>query len=449
MSGSSNQNRVTQTKNQSIETLDPNNVSVDFFNSLSASQKKAIVAKLFQNNGIPSIPIIEQPLKNDEEDESNVTDDFSSSEISSNSPPDSMIPTVHKLMSYYNDIQTVSPGKTIPLYNTILFQLRPFYNHKSVSMKVRKLLFLSKEHSSNMNVLQYIKFRFQETAQELIHIKPLKTKHWCAAINGLTSSLPYDEEADYMQYSWRQQFSFETSIYNSDKYLASYTSQFFNLIDPKIRWAQLNAFSKEISKYYCDQYKVYPMPQLRHLASRALHSQYIEQFGELFPYNPTSPAFIAQLEKMRNLTPLKLQIHEKFIKDGVMNTPLRQCNNLFPVSVGIATSMSFATIPEDLFAACYDMHESLLDEIVYYQYQKTDKKETLSEFKRHVSAIGQEDIMPIIILVLVLAEIPNIEQICNFFNDYSIQLQNNTKIGLYMANITLAYGAIQNWIDFN
>ena len=49
------------------------------------------------------------------------------------------------------------------------------------------------------------------------------------------------------------------------------------------------------------------------------------------------------------------------------------------------------------------------------------------------------------ILILVLADIPNLPDIVDFFNEYTTQIQVNSKSGLYMANIATAYGAIMNW----
>ena len=430
-------------------------MSIDEFNNHTIEEKKEIVEIKRQCTNILSIPVI-QLEANEEEDEDDVAlgiavetsvQDVAQHKVPRD--PKSMIVSVQTLNKYFSNpsLFTVEDVKTA--FGHILHHLRPFYLYGSLILEVRSLLFLITEYPNKPLVNQYIKLRLSYISAELIHIKPIKTKHWVAAINNLTSSVSYDPEADLSPYVFRYQYAFETSIYNADEHLQSFVSQFFGTIDPTIRWSQLQAFSKEIAKYFHEQFGVYSMPQLVQYASRALNFQYTSQFGALLPYVVTPPEYVSQISKMRKLTAAKLLCREKFMAPGKSDIPIGTCPDLFPHSVSAANTMAYAIVPEDLFEAVIQLHDCIFDEILKNMHERSKSKEPFAKYKVNAPAIGQEDIMPIMILVLVLAELPNLGQICDFFNEYSIQIQNNSKTGLYMANITLAYGAIQSWSDFD
>ena len=85
--------------------------------------------------------------------------------------------------------------------------------------------------------------------------------------------------------------------------------------------------------------------------------------------------------------------------------------------------LPFIHLPEDLLRTTVRVHEFLYEELVQTCFTRSKEKMSLAEFRPTV-VVGSEDIMPILVMALVLADIPNLPDIIDFFNDYSMQIED-------------------------
>lgn len=266
------------------------------------------------------------------------------------------------------------------------------------------------------------------------------------SLRRIISVVPYDLDSQTMKFHWKEQYTFEESIFYPDDHLKPFIDKFLDELDPTRTWYQIYDFSKNCAQYLQDAYSITEdQPQILAFSSRALYQIYFKFAGPIFTYHPTDEKFLNQISYLRTLTPSDLMIREKFLPDGTHKLPInQQLTTLYSHTVGIANFLPFDDIPDDLFYHISILHDTVFEELISIMYQRTDKKIPLSQY-RATAALGQEDVMPIIILVLVLADIPNLPDIVNFFNEYTTQIDVNSKSGLYMANIATAFGAIMNW----
>ena len=130
--------------------------------------------------------------------------------------------------------------------------------------------------------------------------------------------------------------------------------------------------------------------------------------------------FLSQVSRLRRLTGAGFMAKEKFMPPGSFNTPVTLCPGLYRRSVSECNMLPFACIPDDLFRIICNMHDFLFEELVRIMYVRAKVRTSLADFRPTVQ-VGQEDILPIMILVLVLADIPNLPEIVDFFNEYSMR----------------------------
>lgn len=320
-----------------------------------------------------------------------------------------------------------------------------FFIYPFAANKLRQILFLI---SSNDEEKKKAMFRIAvanfKTISELIpNMKP--SGNPSEILNSINAMTPFDYESQTMPYQWRQQFTFEENVFFNDSHLKGFIDSFLKDLTPENKYFQFDDFAQNCAKYFQDEYGIpEDQPQTKAFSSRALYKMYLMD-KPLFPYHPEDQKFIAHVSFLRKQTPETLMIREKFLPNDTFKKPLNaNIASLYPHTVDIANFLPFLHLPDDLFYYISLMHDILSEELVDVMYNKSGKKVSLSQF-RGEAAVGQEDIMPIIIMILVLADIPNLPEIVDFFNQYSMQIQINSKTGLYMANIATAFGAIMNW----
>ncbi|OHT08006.1 hypothetical protein TRFO_23621 [Tritrichomonas foetus] len=324
----------------------------------------------------------------------------------------------------------------------IILCLKPYHYFNYISMSLRWILFLLTEYEAERGII-YCNVLFSSLYDLLNDIVKPATN-----IPGILNELcilgNYDRDSKTMPYLWRQQYAFENAVFDNDETLNKFIDQFFESLDLTQIWSQFLTFTDEIVKYLRSQYNIPDdLPQLEVYSSRALYSRYLTN-NPLFYIHNVNDHYIDQITKLRKLNGSELMIREKFLPKDSLNISIYKHPKLYQRSVSECNLLSFAFLPDDLFYIISSVHEFLFEELVKIMYDKANLKTTLSDFRSSVQ-VGQEDIMPIIILILALSDVPNFPDIVDFFNEYSTHNQINTKTGLYMANIATAYGAIMNW----
>ncbi|EAY22996.1 hypothetical protein TVAG_182320 [Trichomonas vaginalis G3] len=319
-----------------------------------------------------------------------------------------------------------------------------FFNYLPNSIRTILVLFDDiKNEGPNTFKFQNAAVRFNQIYDLIIATKP--STESSDTLRKIISVTPFELESQTMKYHWREQYTFEESIFFSDDHLKPFIDKFLDELDPAKTYYQILDFSKNCASYLQEAYSITEaQPQIQAFSSRALWKTYFKFAGSIFPYHPTDEKFIKQVSYLRSRPPSDLMIREKFLPSGTFDVPLNKQPTLYKHTVDAANYLAFDEIPDDLFYHISVLHDIVFEELVTVMYNRTDKKQPLSQYRADVS-LGQEDIMPIIIMILVLADIPNLPDIANFFNDYTTQIEVNSKSGLYMANILTAFGAIMNW----
>ena len=368
--------------------------------------------------------------------------------MASEPPPesDSIIQKVNSIRDFLSGKKTVSIDETTQNIKFLINHTKKFYIYSFVSDYLRHVLFLITCDDPDIDKTAYLKAAnvlFKTFADLIPQMKP--ATNITELLNSINSITPYDYEARVMKYCWQQQYSFEEAVFFSDAHLRTFIDKFLDDLKPDKLYFQFSDFSENCAKYFQEQYGIpEDQPQTAAFSSRALYKMFLEN-QPLFPYRPTDEKFLHQIAYLRTISPKAISIREKFLpKDTTEESVQKQVKILYPHTVSIANYLPFLDLPDDLFYYISYMHDTLSEELVDIMYLKSGKKVTRAQFRGEVE-IGQEDIMPIIILILVLADIPNLPDIVDFFNEYTTQIQVNSKSGLYMANIATAYGAIMNW----
>ena len=347
------------------------------------------------------------------------------------------------IKNYFNGINSIE--EVILTLMTIIQSIKKYYLFKFINYQLRQILFLIIE-GSNDNKLKFKALDIFNKIKELIlNMKPSEKKK--EILNSINSISFFDIESKTMPYHWRQQHCFEENIFFSDLHLKTFIDQFFEGLEQDKKYSQFNSFIDQCAKYLQTEYEIpEDQPQTTAFSSRALYSLYLDK-NPLFPNSNLNEKFLNQISKLRNLPPSALMIREKFMPPATFNTPCGLLTTTYQKTILEASLLSFSILPDELFHYISSLHETLFEELVRILYEKSLKKNSLASFRAEVE-VGQEDIMPIIIFVLILSDIPNLPEIVDFFNEYTTQLQVNSKSGLYMANIATAFGAIMNW-EFN
>ena len=327
----------------------------------------------------------------------------------------------------------------------IIHHIQPFFYFHSVEMRVRQFLFLLTEHQDNPVVPKYVAVQFSLVYDLVNDMKPATSK--AEVLEGLIQTIEYDREGRSMDFSWRHQYAFEENVFNCDMFLSGFIEKFFATVRDEEKWKQFRAFEKEIVSYITSEYGVKDAPQLIGFAGRALSARWFLEHP-LFTYHPTDPVFLERVEKLRRLTGEQLGIKEKFLPPGAYQTPVKNAVGVYKRTISECNLLPFVHLPEDLLRTVVRIHEFLYEELVQTCFTRSKEKMSLAEFRPTVT-VGSEDIMPILVMALVLADIPNLPDIIDFFNDYSMQIEDNTKTGLYMMNFSSAYGAIMDPESFN
>lgn len=322
----------------------------------------------------------------------------------------------------------------------IIQHIQPFYYFHSVTMRVRQLLFLLTECGDNPLATKYVAVQFSLIYDLISDMKPATSKS--EVLEGLIQTIEYDREGRSMDFSWRHQYAFEENVFNCDSFLGTFIDKFFATVHDEEKWKQFRAFEKEIVSYITSEYGVKDAPQLLGLAGRALSARWFLEHP-LFQYHPTHPQFLERVETLRRLTGEQLGIKEKFLPPGAYQTPVKNCVGVYKRTIAECNLLPFIHLPEDLLRTTVRVHEFLYEELVQTCFTRSKEKMSLAEFRPTV-VVGSEDIMPILVMALVLADIPNLPDIIDFFNDYSMQIEDNSKTGLYLMNMSSAYGAIMD-----
>jgi hypothetical protein len=328
---------------------------------------------------------------------------------------------------------------------SILRSLKRFYIYPFATDKLRHIVyFLSlEEETKDKKMFRHAAAYFKALSELIPSMKPSTNKS--EILNSINSKTPFDYESQTMPYKWRQQYTFEENVFFDDKHLKGFIEAFIKDLKEENMYFQFDDFAQNCASYFQDQYSIpEDQPQTKAFSSRALYSMYLVD-RPLFPYQPADENFIRKISFLRKQTPEALLIREKFVPNDTFTVPLSaNLKPMYPHTISVANFLPFLHIPDDLFYYISLMHDVLSEELVDVMYNKSKKTVPLFQF-RGEAAVGQEDIMPIIIMILVLSDIPNLPEIINFFNEYSMQIQINSKTGLYMANFATAFGAIMNW----
>lgn len=325
---------------------------------------------------------------------------------------------------------------------SIVQHLRPFYYFKSIQLKMRMILFALTEMGSDERTMRYCARSFGYMCDLLCDIGPAENQG--SVLQQLMDATPYDRESRTMSFQWRLQYAFEESMFNRDEVLREYTAKFYDSIDPATKWAQFEAYVDQCVKYFTSKYSLDEgLPQIHAFCSRALFQDYCVEHP-IFGTPVANERFLSQVGRLRRLTGAGFLVREKFMPPGASNMPVTNCPSLYKRTISECNLLPFACFPDDLFRIICNVHDFLFEELVRIMFVRAKVRTSLADFRPTVQ-VGQEDIMPIIILVLVLADIPNLPEIVDFFNEYSMHIQVNSKTGLYMANIATAFGAIMNW----
>lgn len=365
----------------------------------------------------------------------------SSGMVSSDAPaPDSMEVSCDIINGFFSTPSRTTKDQACIAFKHVLHHLKPFYYFHSISMKVRIILFLIQEPDVD---IQYPSSMWAILGSMLLDFVPTSNK--TTTLNAVASTSAYDLDAQTMPFLWRQQYAFEETAFNSNDYLLKFINEFLETVEGPQKWKKFNLFVTNIVKFYEEQYNVFPgMPQIGAYSMRALHELYLSK-SPLFPRPLVNEQFISQVSKLRACDGNVLMIKDKFMPEGALAKRIGGYKDVYQHTVQEFNKLAFDYLPEDLFVTIGNMHETLFEELAIIQYHRKKKdKQTLAQFRPLVQ-VGQEDIMPIIILILVLADVPNLPEIVDFFNDYSMDIEVNSKTGLYMANIATAFGAIMNW----
>lgn len=383
---------------------------------------------------------IPTPIPNTEEEE---YESHQSSQVSCKNSISSSIKYLQDFFSSHKYI--IDASQAIPYAQSIISHLKQFYYFNDIEMKMRKILFALTEMGEDQRVMKYCACSFGYMTDLLYDINPAENKE--KVLKQLLDATPYDRESKTMSFQWRLQYAFEEAIFNRDTTLREFTTKFYDSIDPNTKWAQFEGYIDECVKYFTNKYCLNAgLPQIRSFCSRAIFQDYCIEHP-LFPKPVVNERFVSQVSKLRKLTGAGFLIREKFMPPGSFNVPVKNCPSLYKRTISECNLLSFAYLPDDLFRIICNVHDFLFEELVRIMFVRAKVKTSLADFRPTVQ-VGQEDIMPIIILVLVLADIPNLPEIVDFFNEYTMHIQVNSKTGLYMANIATAFGAIMNW-EFN
>ncbi|KAH0791999.1 hypothetical protein GPJ56_004074 [Histomonas meleagridis] len=388
---------------------------------------------------VPNIPIPEP--EPEVESEVSTQQDSSSQQIST---PGTMANCTKTLIDYFsvNSTQRCTTENAISCLKQLIQHMSRYYYFHFLQLKLRKILFVLTDCPNEPRTEKYCSRTFLNISDILLDIPHNFNKDHM--IKELISSTPYDRDSKTMDFQWRLQYAFEEAIFNSDSQLETFLQQFYSTIDLSQIWAQFVAFTDQCEKYFRNKYSIpEDLPQISSFCSRALYQRYMLTHP-LFPKPIVNTQFLTQVSKLRKLTGSGFGAKEKFMPPGSFNTPVTLCPGLYRRSVSECNMLPFACIPDDLFRIICNMHDFLFEELVRIMYVRAHVRTSLADFRPTVQ-VGQEDILPIMILVLVLADIPNLPEIVDFFNEYSTHNQVNSKTGLYMANIAMAFGAIMNW----
>ena len=354
-------------------------------------------------------------------------------------PPDSMIVCVTNIREFLASGKAPT-AEILASFRHIIHHLTPFHYYHSVSMQVRKLLFVLTECAENANAMKYVASRFAMLQDLLIDMVPSSSK--LEVLENLVQTIQYDMDCKAMDYSWRHQYAFDENVFNCDEHLMGFVDKFFATVTDDSMWKQFRAFEVEIVNYITEQYGIAEAPQLKALASRALSQKWF-LMHPMFPFHQTDPDFVTRVGRLRRMTGEKLGIKETFLPPGAFQTPVKNSPGLYKRTISECNLLPYQHLPDDLFRVITRIHEFLYEELVQICYTRSKDKMSLAEFRPTVT-VGSEDIMPILVMALALAEVPNLGDIVAFFDDYSMQIEDNTKNGLYVMNISTAYNAIMD-----
>lgn len=354
---------------------------------------------------------------------------------------DSMITCVKSMKDYFVDNEGEIEQVLLSIHY-ILNNLKAFYYFHDLSMKLRIVLYLLSEYSNNQYVFVYIKRFIASYGDLIIAMIPTKTPE--NVLSEILSQVYYNTEEDTMEFSWRHQYAFEENVFNADEDIISNTQNYIEKHD-KMKWKTFeqlaNTFAAEIFAFpNC-------FPQLKAFYHRAILSKYLLINPLFVPTSNPELNLVNRISKLRKIKLSEYQIRSKFLPSNIADVPIQEAASvLYPKTVDHINNIMFLYLPHDIFKICCSFHEILFEEISMIMYKKNSSNESQSfmEFKKSFN-IGQEDIVPINILVLVLSDVPNLNEIANFLKEYGEQVIPKSKYGFYMTNILSAIYSINNW----
>jgi len=340
------------------------------------------------------------------------------------------------MVGFFNGSQPIE--EAISALNEIIKVVKRFYNFRSIIMKVRQIQFLLCEFRSDPWAIKKAQDSFNKLKDLILSMKVSEKKG--SILSSLVSLCEFDYTSHTMQYYWREQHSFEENFFYSDSNLFTQVNdQIQELVNKDSHFSNLESLINGCVDYLADTYKLDGEKfQLSSFMSRTIYGYYHTINAKSEP-PAEEREFLDQISLLRNKAPSRfLSLKEKFMPLGSLEVSCISYPGLYQNTVKEANALAFLYIPDDIIRTVCTIHEILFEEMARVAYSKEIEKRPLAEFRGKIE-IGSDDFMPILQLVLVLTDIPNMPDIIRFLEEYSTQCPNNYKSGLFICNIVTAY----------